>query len=129
MFYERKKCRIKSRVSFIWLDSPSWKLKTDKQENEIILSFYISPIPISTISCAKYLKGQTEITTVTLACRQKPSLSTTSIMDRQLFHKKVCQIISVMKKKHWCFCCLQDKTWIKMPKQFHYWESLTGFLM
>ena len=51
----------KTKVSFIWLDSPSWKLKTGKQENEIISSFYISPIPISTISCAKYLKGETEI--------------------------------------------------------------------
>ena len=29
---------------------------------------------------------------------------------------KVCQKIS--KHKHWCFCCLQDKTCIKMPTIF-----------
>ena len=44
--------------------------------------------------------------------------------------------------KHCCFCCLQDKTWIKMPKWtrfetlflwkhqffcFHYWYYLTKF--
>ena len=36
-----------------------------------------------------------------------------SIMDRQLLRQKVRQKISVI---NFCFCCLQDKTWIKMPK-------------
>ena len=40
----------------------------------------------------------------------------TSIMDRQLLHQKVCQIILVIKTNTGEFCCLQDKMWIKMPK-------------
>ena len=29
---------------------------------------------------------------------------------------------------HWCFCCLQDKTWIKMPILWNYCDALTNFL-
>ena len=69
----------------------------------------------------------------------KQSLLTTSNMDCQLLHQKLVKKISVMKHKHWCFCCLQDKTWKKNAKTncfsgntsflcFHYWEFLTGFL-
>ena len=32
------------------------------------------------------------------------------------------------ENKHWCFCCLQDKTWIKMQILWNYWDSLTNFL-
>ena len=31
------------------------------------------------------------------------------------------------ENKHCCFCCLQDKTWIKMPILWNYWDSLTNF--
>ena len=33
------------------------------------------------------------------------------------------------ENKQMCFCCLQDKTWIKMPILWNYWDSLTNFLM
>ena len=32
------------------------------------------------------------------------------------------------ESKHWYFCFLQDKTWIKMPILWNYWDSLTNFL-
>ena len=48
--------------------------------------------------------------------KNKPSLSTTSIMDRQLLCRKLVKYSQQWKHKHWCFCCLQDNTWIKMPK-------------
>ena len=40
---------------------------------------------------------------------------------------KVSQKISVMKHKYWCFCCLQDKLWIKMPKQSTVCLKKTGY--
>ena len=49
---------------------------------------------------------------------QKLESFTMSIFDCHLLHQKVRQSISVMKTNtavHWCFCCLRDKTWIKMP--------------
>ena len=35
------------------------------------------------------------------------------------------------ENKHWCFCCLQDKTWIKMPivwKHRVFWFFITEIL-
>ena len=32
------------------------------------------------------------------------------------------------ENKHWCFCCLRDKMWIKMPILWKYWDSLMNFL-
>ena len=47
--------------------------------------------------------------------------------------------LSINENKHWCFCCLQDKMWIKMPKMnyffniiksvcFDSWDFLMNFL-
>ena len=66
----------------------------------------------------------------------KQSLSTTSIMDCQLLRQKVRQKNLSNQNKHFCFCCLQEKTWIKMQKWtifvissdcFDYWYFLTNF--
>ena len=46
----------------------------------------------------------------------KQSLSTISNMDRQLLRQKLVKKSQSWKHRHRCFCCLQDKTWIKMPK-------------
>ena len=62
--------------------------------------------------------------------RQKPSLSTTSVITSKSLSKNFSVHI-----KHFCFCCLQDKPWIKMPKwtvfvissqvcHFDYWDFL-----
>ena len=45
------------------------------------------------------------------------SLSTTSNMDRQLSRQKSVKKSQWWKHKRWCFYDLQDKKWIKMPKQ------------
>ena len=70
-------------------------------------------------------------------------LSTTSNMNCQLLRQKLVKKFQLWKHERWCFCCLQDKMWIKMPKWtifeisflwkhqyfcFHYWDYLTNIL-
>ena len=44
-------------------------------------------------------------------------------MDCQLLRQNLVKKSQQRKHKYWCFCCLQDKTWIKVPKQTIFLEK------
>ena len=73
--------------------------KREKRENQYMCNYYFF------CSCENELHSYSIY---------KPRLANTSIMDHQF---------SVIKHKHWCFCCLQDKMWIQMPKQTIFLET------
>ena len=72
--------------------------------------------------CKKYKIDwrRTIFSAVFLQCQKRISIIMSKSLSKNLSNKN----------KHWCFCCLQDKTWIKMPILwkhrvccFHYWDS------
>ena len=57
---------------------------------------------------------------------QKPSLSTTSIMDCQLLRQKVCQIISVMKTNTVVFVVIKTKRELKCQNELFFKYHFSG---